>query len=92
MTLFSTAPASSWARLIRPAPIALACALVLTACGKDNASSPTTAAQSGAPQVPVGVITASSGEVGLVTELPGRVEASRVAQVRARSAGILQRL
>ena len=91
MTLFSTAPASSWARLIRPAPIALACALVLTACGKDNASSPTTAAQNGAPQVPVGVITASSGEVGLVTELPGRVEASRVAQVRARSAGILQK-
>ena len=91
MTLFSTAPASSWARLIRPAPIALVCTLVLTACGKDNASPPTTAAQNGAPQVPVGVITASSGEVGLVTELPGRVEASRVAQVRARSAGILQK-
>ncbi len=77
--------------LFSPAPIALACALVLTACGKDNAGSPTTAAQNGAPQVPVGVITASSGEVGLVTELPGRVEASRVAQVRARSAGILQK-
>jgi membrane fusion protein, multidrug efflux system len=28
--------------------------------------------------------------VGLVTELPGRTEASRIAQVRARAAGILQ--
>jgi membrane fusion protein (multidrug efflux system) len=28
--------------------------------------------------------------VGLITELPGRLEASRVAQVRARAAGILQ--
>ena len=30
------------------------------------------------------------GPVGLATELPGRLEASRVAQVRARAAGILQ--
>src|SRR5690606_33990504 len=30
------------------------------------------------------------GDVGLITELPGRLEASRVAQVRARVAGILQ--
>jgi membrane fusion protein (multidrug efflux system) len=29
------------------------------------------------------------GEIGLVTELPGRLEASRVAQVRARAAGIV---
>ena len=36
-------------------------------------------------------MTASTGDVGLVTELPGRLEASRVAQVRARAAGILQR-
>jgi len=35
------------------------------------------------------VVVATPGDVGLVTELPGRVEASRVAQVRARSAGIL---
>ena len=91
MSLSSTAPANAWARLIRPAPIALACALVLTACGKDDATPTTAAAQGGAPQVPVGVVTATTGEVGLVTELPGRIEASRVAQVRARSAGILQK-
>jgi membrane fusion protein (multidrug efflux system) len=33
----------------------------------------------------------TQGDVGLLTELPGRLEASRVAQVRARSAGILQK-
>ncbi|MCA3107574.1 MAG: efflux RND transporter periplasmic adaptor subunit, partial [Rhodocyclaceae bacterium] len=38
----------------------------------------------------VGVVTVDTGTVGLVTELPGRTEASRIAQVRARAAGILQ--
>jgi membrane fusion protein (multidrug efflux system) len=48
----------------------------------------------GAPPPPeVGVVTVDTGTVGLVTELPGRTEASRIAQVRARAAGILhQRL
>jgi membrane fusion protein (multidrug efflux system) len=39
----------------------------------------------------VGVVTVAPGVLGLVTELPGRTEASRVAQVRARVAGILQK-
>ena len=34
---------------------------------------------------------ATPSEIGVLTELPGRVEASRVAQVRARTAGILQK-
>ena len=89
MTLFRNAHAPTWGQLLRPAPIALACALVLTACGKEDAKAPPAAAT--APQIPVGVVTATPGEVGLVTELPGRIEASRVAQVRARSAGILQK-
>jgi membrane fusion protein (multidrug efflux system) len=38
----------------------------------------------------VGVVTVQPGEVGLMTELPGRLEASRVAQVRARASGILR--
>jgi membrane fusion protein (multidrug efflux system) len=37
------------------------------------------------------VVTATPRTVGLSTELPGRMEASRVAQVRARAAGILQK-
>lgn len=80
-----------WLRSLRPAPIALICALALTACGKDDASSKQAAAHGGAPQLPVGVITATPTEVGVVTELPGRIEASRVAQVRARSAGIVEK-
>jgi membrane fusion protein (multidrug efflux system) len=43
------------------------------------------------PSAEVGVVTVTPGDVGLVTELPGRLEASRVAQVRARAAGILQK-
>jgi membrane fusion protein (multidrug efflux system) len=39
----------------------------------------------------VGVVTVTPGALGLVSELPGRTEASRVAQVRARVAGILQK-
>ena len=43
------------------------------------------------PPPEVGVVTAALGDVGLTAELPGRLEASRVAQVRARAAGIVQR-
>ena len=39
----------------------------------------------------VGVVVAAPRAVGLTAELPGRLEASRVAQVRARVAGLLQR-
>lgn len=42
------------------------------------------------PPPEVGVVTVALGDVGLVTELPGRLEASRVAQVRARTPGIVQ--
>ncbi len=66
----------------------VATGLLLTACGKE-ASAPA-AAGGQKPAVEVGTVTATPGDIGLVTELPGRVEASRVAQVRARAAGILQ--
>jgi membrane fusion protein, multidrug efflux system len=36
------------------------------------------------------VVVATPGDVGLLVELPGRLEASRVSEVRARAAGILQ--
>lgn len=91
MNFFPSGHANAWARLLRPAPMALACALALTACGKEDAPAAQAPAAGAAPQVPVGVITAERSEIGLVTELPGRVEASRIAQVRARSAGIVQK-
>lgn len=91
MNLNCSGRTNAWARLFGRAPVALACAIALTACGKDDAQPAQSAAQSGAPQIPVGVVTATPGEVGVVTELPGRIEASRVAEVRARSAGIVQK-
>lgn len=73
----------------RNAAIAAATAalLVLTACGKGDAP----AGHGGAAPPPpeVGVVVATPTNVGLITELPGRLEASRVSQVRARAAGIL---
>lgn len=41
------------------------------------------------PPPSVGVVTATPGEAELVAELPGRTEASRVAQVRARATGVV---
>lgn len=60
--------------------------LFLAGCGKDGGAPPAPP-----PPAQVGVVTVTQGDVGLVTELPGRLEASRVAQVRARAAGILQK-
>ena len=64
-------------------------ALLLSACGKSAADASPAGAARPAPEV--GVVTVQLGDVGLLTELPGRLEASRVAQVRARSAGIVQK-
>jgi membrane fusion protein (multidrug efflux system) len=73
----------------RSACVAVSAAILLAACGaRSNGQA---AAPGGArPPVEVGVVTVAPRTVGLVTELPGRLEASRVAQVRARVAGILQ--
>ena len=43
------------------------------------------------PPAEVGVVTVSQAAVGLVREWPGRTEASKVALIRARVSGILQR-
>lgn len=63
----------------------------LAACGKADAPAAGGGAPGGGRPAPeVGVVMVTPGDVGLQTELPGRLEASRVAQVRARAAGILQ--
>ena len=61
----------------------------LVACGPGG--TPPAPSPASAPPGEVGVVTVMPSTVGLSTELPGRTEASRVAQVRARVAGILQR-
>ena len=74
----------------RLAIVAAAVVLVLAACSKGDAPAGPGGAGGGAPPAPeVGVVVAAPTDVGLVTELPGRLEASRVAQVRARASGIL---
>ena len=75
---------------LRLGTLMAACVLLwLSACSKSAAPS---AGGSGGvpPPAQVGVVTVSQQDVGLVTELPGRLEASRIAQVRARAVGILQ--
>ena len=71
--------------------LALAAALLLSACGaKDAAPGAPGAAGGGAPPPPpVGVLTVAPQAVALQTELPGRVEAQRTAQVRARVTGVV---
>ena len=65
---------------------------VLAACGpKAGEGGGPGAAGGPPPPAEVGVVTVATRAVGLATELPGRLEASRVAQVRARAAGILQK-
>ena len=75
----------------RSLALALASAFLLAACNPQGGS-PTGAAPAAMPPPEVGVLTVTPRSVGLVAELPGRLEASRVAQVRARAAGILQKI
>lgn len=73
------------ARRLALALLPLPLTLVLAGCnGRAE-----TAAPAAPPPVEVGVVTVAPQAIGIVTELPGRLEASRVAQVRARAAGIL---
>ena len=70
--------------------------LLIVAASLLAACSPQGGGGGGAPQAPpppeVGVVVVAPRAVSLVVELPGRLEASRVAQVRARAAGIVQKI
>lgn len=66
----------------------LAALTLLSACG-DKKDAPAAAAAGSRPPPEVGVITARFQPVALQTELPGRVEPVRVAQVRARVNGVV---
>jgi membrane fusion protein, multidrug efflux system len=76
---------------LRQVALLLPLVAALSACGKSDAPAAAGGAPGGGMPAPeVGVIAVQPGDVGLQTELPGRLEASRTAQVRARAAGILQ--
>ena len=89
----SLAPSFFRTSFVRRQPLILAAvlSLLLSACGKESAPAPGGPGGAAPPPAQVGVVTVTQGDVGLITELPGRLEASRVAQVRARAAGILQK-
>lgn len=72
--------APAWAFLF---PLVLA----LAACGKGGDAAPQQGG--GMPPPEVGVVRVATGDIGLVRELPGRLEASRIAQVRAQATGIV---
>ncbi len=75
-------------------PLVAAATALLLACGAKDAATPA-GGSAGAPSVPppatVGVVTVANEAVALQTELPGRVSAVRVAQVRARVNGVVHK-
>lgn len=79
---------------MRTAMIALSIAAALTACGKEQqAGGPGAAGPGGAAMPPpeVDIITVASGSATMTRELPGRLEAVRTAEVRARIEGIVEK-
>ncbi|HEU0033886.1 MAG TPA: efflux RND transporter periplasmic adaptor subunit [Kofleriaceae bacterium] len=68
---------------------ALLSVALVAACGKDEA--PAASATAPAQPVQVGVVTIQAKPITLTKELPGRTSAFRVAEVRARVNGIVQK-
>ncbi len=64
-------------------------AVVLVACGAKDAAPAAGGGAGGPPPATVGVVTVANEAVALQTELPGRVSAIRMAQVRARVNGVV---
>lgn len=72
-------------------PLAAAAVTLLAACGAKDAAPAAGGGAGGPPPATVGVVTVAHEAVALQTELPGRVSAVRVAQVRARVNGVVQK-
>lgn len=86
------APLSLGSRMLYLLPLTVAIAAVLAGCSKEGGA-PAGPGGGGMPPAVVGVVTVAEQAVPVQTELPGRVEALRTAQVRARVNGVvLQRL
>ena len=83
-------PALGWPVPRRFAPLlAVACAVWLAACGAKDTPAGGPPGGGMPPPPAVGVVTVAPQVVALQTELPGRVEPQRVAQVRARVNGVV---
>ncbi|ETF02030.1 membrane protein [Advenella kashmirensis W13003] len=71
------------------ATILLSCLVALGGCGKEDQQA---GAQNGPPPTPVSTIKVTETPTTIFTSLPGRVNAVRDAQVRARVNGIVQKI
>jgi membrane fusion protein (multidrug efflux system) len=80
---------SSTLNLTRIAACTLTALALLSACGSKDAAPAAPGAGAKMPPPQVGVITTKFQQVALETELPARVEAIRVAEVRARVNGVV---
>lgn len=72
--------------------VVLSLFVLLAACGAKEDAAPGAAGGGGPPKMPpaeVGVVAVQPQTVALQSELPGRVSASRTAQVRARVTGVV---
>ncbi|STZ76729.1 efflux RND transporter periplasmic adaptor subunit [Bergeriella denitrificans] len=80
-------------KVLRLAAVAAATALALSACGKgsDAAAQQQAAGQQQEHAPEVGVVTVYPQTVALTTELPGRLESVRKAEVRAQVGGIIEK-
>ncbi len=75
---------------LKPYLATLSVAMLLSACGaKDGQQGP--AAGAAAPPVEVDVVSVASDSVVFTQDLPGRLEAFRTAQVRARVEGVVEK-
>ncbi len=63
----------------------------LAACGEKPAASPAAAAGKMPPPAEVEVVTVSNASATLTEEMPGRLQAYRTAQVRARVEGVIEK-
>jgi len=78
-------------RSYRPILAAAALSVLLSACGKSEAPKQAPAAGAAPPPPEVAVVEAKLGEALLTKDLPGRLQAWRTAQVRARVEGIVEK-
>ena len=88
---FSTKPAPTRRTLfdiIRAGNLAVIAAVLIAGCGKKQAGPPGGPGGLGGP-MEVGVLTIAPAPVTLTQDLPGRISAFRVAEVRARVNGIV---
>ncbi len=93
-SLRTVSPSHTLLRIVGLAGVTLPLVALLGACGARDAAPGAggtggAGAPSGPPPATVGVVTIANEAVALQTELPGRVSALRVAQVRARVNGVV---